>query len=145
MSDYKSVSARLQGWRGVGLLLIAVFCLSRGIIYTPGVLPVVPEAINNVFNGNFIGLSFWHALWYVAAGLCMFGAFFHKDRFSWIAAEFMIFIWCFAYLTDFISQELLGTYSNSWTSAVTMAVLGGLVLICQAWLPRYWRTPVAKP
>jgi len=113
---------RLNGWRGAGLLFVALAsCLTRGYRYalqSPGPLPAGIADLS--FDGLLI--RFLGALWLLAGVVGIWSAFRLHDRPGVFALAFMHALWSAALVLGWLFGP------GDWLSAVTTFGTFGLIV-----------------
>jgi len=113
---------RLNGWRGAGLLFVALAsCLTRGYRYaiqSPDLLPAGIQALS--FDGLLI--RFLGVLWLFAGVLGIWSAFRLHDRPGVFALAFMHALWSAALLLGWLLD------AGDWLAAITTFGTFGLIV-----------------
>lgn len=89
---------KINGTRGVILLITAAYCLTRGIAYIPPIIPnpsYVPSPLTLI--SAIIPLPVWGYAWIVTGLVCIVCSFKRRDGLAWILSIAMMFAWGASY------------------------------------------------
>lgn len=112
---------RLQGARGVALLIGGCYCLTRGIAYLPVIGEPPPEPLPEGLQliSAVLPIAFWAGLWVLVGIVCWIKAFFVNDSLAWGLLTGIMTAWGTAYALGWIGSLVHGSSNREWLSAVT--------------------------
>ncbi|OZD48657.1 hypothetical protein CH252_19205 [Rhodococcus sp. 06-1477-1B] len=122
---------RLNGARGVALLVGSAYCAVRGLAYLPAASPgdSLPDGLRLL--SSFIPIAVWASAWLIVGVISLVCAFRRSDHIAWGLLVAMMTAWAIAYIvgwiTSFGSPEGV---SREWLSASTYglpAIMIGLL------------------
>lgn len=112
----------LNGWRGAGLLVIALAsCAGRGVRYTLILPEDLPAGIYDLSIGGLV-IRVLGVLWFVAAALGVWCAFRVRDLPGIFALAFMHALWAVALALGWLFD------SGDWLSPLTSLGYFGLIV-----------------
>lgn len=112
---------RLNGWRGAGLLIMAVASVFRGWRYAYQPPRHLPPGVEQL-SWSGAAIHWLGVLWLIAAALGAWSAFRLHDRLGIFALAFMYALWSAALFIGWIG------FDGSWLPPITTAGVFGLIV-----------------
>lgn len=122
---------RLNGARGVALLVGSAYCAVRGLAYLPaaGTGGDLPDGLRLL--SSFIPIAAWATAWLIVGIVCIVCAFRRSDHLAWGLLVGMMTAWALAYVVGWITSIWSPEgVSREWLSASTYgfpAIMVGLL------------------
>lgn len=123
------MTLRVAGWKGVSLLFLSMFAVTRGIAYFPGARPeVLPYGVQLLTGGRPTVLTVFAVAWLVAAVCALVGAFMARHTWAWAVVFFMTCMLGVAYLGSWLYSIFgLGEPNREWMNCAAYLGPAGFI------------------
>lgn len=110
---------------GMGLLIVGIVSLARGVSYAPGVMP--NETQGSHVAETWLPMDAWALVWALVGVLCLVGAFRWRTRLAAMAVGLTVALH-FLFASSFLWGSLHGDMARGWVSALSYFAVSFLIL-----------------
>lgn len=119
---------RPNGWRGIGILFLGVFAVTRGVGYLPSTVPaVLPGGLQLLADGLPWTPLAYGVMWLAAGGCCFVAGFMRRDMWAIAAVMFMLLLVGGSFLASWLLAVFSGEESRDWFTAFAYLGPAGFV------------------
>lgn len=110
---------------GMGLLIVGVASIARGVSYAP---PVMPDGqLSSHVAETWLPMDAWSVVWMLAGALCIGAAFHWRSRLAALSVGLTVGLHTL-FGASFLWGSLHGNMSRGWVSAISYFAVALLVL-----------------
>ena len=123
-----SRALKLNGLRGVALIVMGLYALTRAVAYLP-MAGAGPEQLPRglAILSEIIPIQAWGGVWLILGVTFILRAFTRNDSFAWGCATGIMVIWGLGYAFGWIDSLIVGNPNRDWIRA--MSYIGPAVVI----------------
>ena len=125
MPGWARTLRRFSTTDGMGLLIVGIVSLARGVSYAPGVMPDYSRGSH--VAETWLPMDAWALVWALVGVLCLVGAFRWRTRLAAMAVGLAVALH-FLFASSFLWGSLHGDMSRGWVSALSYFAVSFLVL-----------------
>lgn len=110
---------------GMGLLIVGIVALARGVSYAPGVMP--DEARASHIAETWLPMGIWALVWSIVGILCLIAVFRWWTRLAAMAVGLAVGLH-FLFASSFLWGSIHGDMSRGWVSALSYYAISFIIL-----------------
>lgn len=110
---------------GMGLLIVGIVALARGVSYAPGVMPDKTQGSH--VAETWLPMDAWAFVWALVGGLCLVTSFRWRTRLAAMAVGIAVGLH-FLFASSFLWGSLHGDMPRGWVSSLSYYAISFLIL-----------------